>query len=653
MCTLPVKNSEKEMQRPTVLRRRPGDIPDTGIITDAKALEVWVERISPGAIAELPYDPLLPGQRKNWRLLLHNTGSRRRYPFFLQARNQSKRFLKRKRDTWDVVLKTGGCIFHDLTTSTIGEPIVDKKPSEQMRLVLKKELGVGGGGVALLVNEVTVKPPMRMVLKVAFNSSSAEDERTVGALVNRWILGEHRSPNFVMSMFEFVCPGLPPDEGTWKGVSIRDFVKKREEAFRSVLPKMEFSYLGVEFGPVGDARNFLVGKTTGVSFTRTVAFQLLFGLAVLHEANTLHGDIQDQNVVFSRVDPAQDGFPLYSIKWFDEYQDETVQRRHGYYDPHLSTLTEKEKGILREEKDLYYQVKFIDYGSSLRIDLETPIIFLTQKNGIIEGNPPEVIFIDRDPLELDPKSLPPGRVISPSYTRASELWSVGILIATTALNGDHPFLWYEGYGKKILPEWALPWMVEVPKDIRRELKNVFDKGPKSKQMSFFMYDSDHIIHNSIGFMWNAVEALGLPTNNEWPGIESSLLWKVIDYYKGRLLYGMEGGWMAEKSFPSLRTDLGKEIARRKVLLWQEKLKPIGMNMLLTHLWAWTPRDRADAFTLVTQHKYFSLVRKAGHLLRRQRNLKTQLWEFQEGWWTAVKFLISEDKRPEEEEEEEQ
>ncbi len=687
MCTLPVKNSEKEMQRPTVRRRRPGDIPNTGIITDAVAFGTWyIRKRKPlGYKLIWPTDPmkLIPGNRSNGRLILDTLRPGARYVEFLYDRNRG--LSEQERDTWDVVLKQPECTFYDLTTSAKGEPVEPVEPLHQIRLRLVRELGVGGGGVALRVDELTVRPFMPMVLKVGFNSIDAENERTIGAHINRWILGGRRSPNFVMSMFDFVCPGLPPDEGTWRRrllpdqktwehLSIRKFVNDKFQFFNDLvkeghLDKIEFAYLGIEFGSEGDAHNFLwaeEGPGAGIDLTRSIAFQLLFGLAVLHEADTLHGDIHDQNVVFSRIDPhpRTGDFPLYFIEWFEESGEETLQRS-TYYDPHLIALSNDQKNPLGKELDLNYQVKFIDYGSSLRAPADE-IIIIGHKTGVIEGNPPELIFIDREPLEILSKTdrWLEGDIIVP-YTTESELWSVGIIIAKAALNGEHPFMLERGHKGGL--EGRMPWLMDVPDHILKQLWDVIVTpggrlaGLKAQRIYTYMHRQVHTIGNSFAFMWNAVEALGLPTNREWPGIEKSSFWKIIHDNSSRLKYGQEGGgWMRAHVFPDLTTDLGKELARRKVLLWG-KMDRIagGMDMLLNDLLAWAPQKRTSALELLTKHPYFGLVRQGGNALidqvlrtsdtimdpkEKKEFIDSHIWAFSEGWWGRAKLRIVRDKK---------
>lgn len=525
------------------------------------------------------------------------------------------------------------CVLWDLTTSEGGGVPVRVTDPRRRHISLRRleKLGEGGGGLALLVEDAaTTPPPDPIVLKIAFLALSSRRERMTGAFINTWLLSGLRSPNFVKSMFDLVCPGFPPPEGDWE-YDIRQFIAKRVPAFErawTVGKPRKISYLGLGYGDLGDVFDFAKDAEPGIDQTRSIAFQLLHGLAALHEADILHRDIQNQNVVLSTYEPGDRP----SLYWT-----QTLLRLRGrssratFYDPHLLELPEakKDRTDVGKEPGLLFTVKFIDYGLARRVPESQPSnIFIHARGGVPEYSPPEMLFIDRSPEEIDPGLLRRqhrGGLHVP-HTKASDLWSTAMIIVVVALGGSHPLF------NPDPPPGKSPWTFETPQVVVKQMTAVFFR---SQPMLDYMMTDRKSIGVSIRLMWNMVEAMGMPNNGNWPGIEDSALWKVIHRHRTKLEHALRGGWF--KSHGPLRAKMGRA----------------GTSMLMTML-SWAPQNRRTALHTINENRYFDVVREAGHLLFRRRaryweegrGVKVSRWGFREGWWKNKEreFVLAKKKK---------
>ena len=548
-----------------------------------------------------------------------------------------------KNGYWNLQLETDKCWYYDLNTdSGIPEYIADQKKRDHMSLKFVKWLGGGGGGLALKVLDLKKE----IVLKVALDNFMSVRERTIGAFINRWVLTGRTSPNFVRSLFELICKGLPPAEGKW-----REIVEEIQQVW---VPKFKkgalhplyrtgppaVSYIGLELGTGGDLFTFSNGNL-GKDMVASLSYQMLFGLAALHEVDVIHGDIQDQNVVISRFWPQRyPDVPLYRLQYYDT-------KEWIYADPYLTLFNSEEKNsyqlgvIERGAPTFFYTIKFIDYGASQRLPEEDPQVrYLHRFTGIIESGSPEALFIDRDPVEVveEEEELEDSSNLMVPYSKATEIWSIGLVIATLVLSGEHLFM----DSSKSTKGEMRPWLFFAPIKVFNAMKSIYTN--KTSQTSIWMKQymySDGNIDNGIHLMWNMVEALGLPRKpskkqakgpphvEHWPGITKSLLFKVIRKYRKELKYGRSGGWVRGDFKPK---QLSALLIKRRVRIHQV-LGIEGRRMLFNTILVWDPEKRSPAFLIAAIHPYFDRIREAGKRRYNARSyVEDNTWGFQENWW---------------------
>jgi len=457
----------------------------------------------------------------------------------------------------------------------------------------------------------------------------------------------------VKSLFEFICPGLPPARRKWKKI-VEEIQRDWLPGFnRSILDPSyrkrppAISYLGQELGTSGDIFT-LSDNNYGKDIVASFSFQMFFGLAALHEVDAIHGDIQDQNVVVSKFEPKDlKEVPLYRLKYYADPE-------WIYADPYLSMFSAKQKKPLympeeeeeEEEEDddsppeFYYTLKFIDYGGSLQLPKRTPqVIYLNHLGGVIDSASPELLFIDRDPQELFLPEKPSNPMVP--YSKASEIWSVGIVMTRLVLGGEHIFM---DLSKKPSQDGLQPWLFQPPNEVLKAMRLVY--GDRTSYVSMwmlrYMHSGKHI-EDGIYLMWNMVEALGLPSESGngtdgWPGITDSLLLRTIKTYKEHLIYGAAGGWVRNlKKKPMSPLIYNRRERFRKVLGTE------GRNLLFNTVLVWDPDKRGPAFLIATQHGYFNRIRNAGEIRDKSFTYNiNNIWGFQQNWWhdrKAKKALI--------------
>ncbi len=513
---------------------------------------------------------------------------------------------------WVTLFEDQKCKYYDLNIEEAnGSPkyIADASKRKYTRFKYIDNLGGGGGGLALKVWDSDENP---IVLKIALDSFMSEQERTAGAFINRWLLAGRRCPNFVASLFELVCRGLPPAKHDWK--DIVEFIQREwvprfiigasEPYYRKGAPAI--SYLGLEFGTSGDLFSF-GEKYLGHDMIASLSFQILFGLAALHETNFVHKDVQDQNIVISEFNPRANSPPLYRIRLYEDVE-------WIYGDPYLINFNKTSK--IGEELHLFYTAKFIDYGGSLRVSAKFPnVVFMEGMSGVIQSASPEALFIDRKPLELLLPTEQWKKQKHPMvpYSKATDVWAAGMVICTLAL-GANLFMESEDAG--------ITWLYPAPKKVINGMKLIYNN---SRWMKKYAQVS---MNNAIQLMWNMVEALGLPTNRSWPGIEHSSLFRVILKYRHFLRHGTTGGWIK-----------GDEEGPPREAKTQERLKIIadvlgyqGFSMLFDHILVWNSTDRGKAALLVTHHNFFKHIRDAGQMRHEIYGDDENTWGFEQKWW---------------------
>ena len=515
---------------------------------------------------------------------------------------------------WKIVLrKEPRCVYYDLKIMEDGIPKYLRKPGERKKILFKYEsrLGAGGGGLALQVLDVHTS----IALKVALNDFLSIRERTTGVYINRWMLLGRRSPNFVASLFELVCQGLPPAERDWKKIvneMRRDWVPKfltriSEPSFRD--KPAAISYMGLELGTSGDLFDFAyIGL--GHDIVASLSFQLFFGLAVLHENNMIHRDMRDENIVISEVKTSHAYvMPLYRLKYYEDTE-------WIYADPYLTTLSRAEKNsvVTGQEAHLNFTLKFIDYSEMQRLPAKKPHVILVERlGGAVEVAAPEILFVDRT-KKSGPASAPFGTW--------SELWGAGLIMASLALGGDHIFM---DPDNDQLGPGIKPWLLPAPKVVLKAMRSIYKS---SKRMYKYM-NSQVRVDNGIHLMWNMVEALGLPTEENFPGITKSKLYKTIVSHDEYLTYGMDDGWIRGNTEGKYKQqEIEQRTARLLSVLGIE-----GRSLLFDYLLVWDTKKRPPAFHIAAQHKYFNRIRKSGNIRNENFQYKSDnVWGFREKWW---------------------
>lgn len=535
-----------------------------------------------------------------------------------------------KNSYWVTAFEDEECEYYDLNIKeAAGLPkyIENPRKREYTRFKFIKKLGEGGHGLALKVLDSDNIP---IVLKVALDSFLSVRERTVGAFINRWILTGRHSPNFVVSLFELICKGLPPAENDWKKIVkfiqkewVPRFIKAASHKYYREGPA-SISYLGLELGTSGDLFAFSLDRVLGNDMIASISFQILFGLAALHEANFVHKDVQDQNIVISEFNPEKKQPPLYRAKY--NLDDEGNKPDWAYADPYLTKLDSNQKrSEIGDELHLFYTIKFIDYGGSRRVSNSFPnVVLMRGISGVIETVSPEALFIDRKPLEL---LLPGQEWKTPKhpmvpYSKATDIWAAGMVISSLALGGVQLFMESQ-HGN------VINWLYPAPDKVVFDMKEIYNDTDNMVSLWMLRYVGA-TMNNGINLMWNMVEAIGLPTNETWPGIEDSLLFKVILKHKHFLIYGRTGGWVAASpEGPSRGEEAGYRVSGLILALGRK-----GFFMLFEWMLIWNPKERAEALLLIIYNEYFERIRKAGE--NRHKNYvedADNTWEVQEDWWT--------------------
>ena len=521
------------------------------------------------------------------------------------------------------------------------------------------KLGEGGNGIALKVLDLETP----IVLKIALDDFLSARERTMGAFINRWVLTGLRSPNFVESLFEFICPGLPPAEGEWKDIVNyiqRVWVPKFQRlaaspSYRKDRPAA-ISYLGLELGTSGDFFDF-ANRGLGKDMVASFGFQLFFGLAALHETDIVHKDIHDENVVVSEFLPQiTKDVPLYRIKKHGEFE-------WVYADPYLTQFKTDRKShfLIRHEgnpkaiknRHFYYTVKFIDYGGTMRLPKEFPqVIMMHGFSGIMDAASPELLFVDREPKELiihskKKKKKKMSYLATAPYSKASDVWSTAVVMAGLALGGEHIFM-----DSRFKHRVLRPWLFFAPDVVVKKMRLVYSHKNNTNSIWMRRYMSyGNIMEDGIHLMWNLVEALGLPTNAIWPGIERSNLWKTIVAHKKLLKYGTSGGWFWARKFP---TENKGDFISNRIYRLNLVLGDYGRRLLFKNILVWDPSQRSSAFEIILQHQYFNRIYKAGKARETnpEYSRKDNTWGFQEGWWPRAENKTKVRKQREETQREE-
>ena len=543
------------------------------------------------------------------------------------------------------LLSEHDCEYYNLNTAD-GIPQYITNPMNRNHILFKMiysvhgsgALGEGGNGVALKVLDSKIP----IVLKIALDNFLSVRERTIGSFINRWILTGRRSPNFVKSLFEFICPGLPPAEGEWKKIVNyiqRVWVPKFQKLAMSSHYRKDrpaaLSYLGLELGTSGDFFDF-ANRGLGKDMVASFGFQMFFGLAALHETDIVHKDIQDQNVVVSQFSPQMvKDVPLYRIQ------------KHGdfdwvYADPYLTRFEPSKKShfLIRHEGNpeatknhhFYYTVKFIDYGGTLRLPKEFPHVIMTHGfGGVVDAGPPELLFVDREAKELmthseKKKKKKMSHPAAAPYSKASDVWSTAVIIAGLALAGEHIFM-----DSRFKHAILRPWLFFAPDVVVKDMKLVYNDKNNTNSNWMRSYTSyGYVMLDGIHLMWNMVEALGLPTNADWPGIEKSNLWKTIVLHKKLLKYGTSGGWFWARKFTKKNKG---DIISGRIYRLNQVLGDYGRRLLFKDILVWDPSQRSSAFEVIIKHPYFSRIYQAGKARGTdpQYSQEDNIWGFKEGW----------------------
>jgi serine/threonine protein kinase len=387
-------------------------------------------------------------------------------------------------------------------------------------LIYIDKIGHGSYGEIFAVNDYGLG---ERIVKIAVNDDYFHTEEYIMRLIKRNIIDRKVCPNFLTLYDSWTLNGLPPEVGKWD---------------TNFYNKGSFGYLLMEKANGGEITNLESKVPINKNSLKCIIYQLLYTLLSLHKQNIQHRDIQHHNILLN--------FNTTHPNILYQYNDNLV-------DAH--TLQGKNNAT----------IKMIDFGVSrfnapIRYEISTP-------KGAIPFRPPEFFFY------FDNRNI--------EYTYESDIWSIGILIATIANNFDNPLYDYQNYKPKF----------KSLKLFNTDLITKICKSEDFKYYNFVCYD----IHLVPDIIWGMVKIFGLPTNDDWPEIESTEIYKSLleqqNYLKIHLpLEVLKSPSEAPFwSSPSLHKYLDKD----------------GIN-LLKGLLQWNPKNRIS-LDLALQNTYFKAL----------------------------------------------
>ncbi len=454
--------------------------------------------------------------------------------------------------------------------------IVDPKTGQSVKLESATEkgrrrfrylgyIGSGSFGAIFLIDDVTnINNIVRRALKVSLDDTDSRNEKALSIFVLIEFILKKRCPNFIRLDMAMICHGAPPNKGKWKEFhdKLTTVPVIKDKTLERQLQPTDVSYLSLEYSDSGTLESYVSKHTLSQSDFESLIFQLLFTLAAMQKTGFLHRDLHPGNVLVSSSTIKKRTKDIYNI-------------RH----------TQITGGITREQTIIFdplfiqtqfdpFMIKLIDFGLSTAIKREQKMdpFQLTWLVTQIFHRPPELFFFT------------PGE--NPRFTYRSDLWSMGVIIATVS-GGRGPF--FNRSETRNGGFYFLP-----PRQLQMDYHNYNINSHLDQYTRTFLFTESKAV---LPYVWNMVEALGWPTNKTWPGVENSFMWKLLNKYKHHFERAHRGGWLHDSR--NINASLGKT----------------GVELMLSML-EWDPDRRPEAGTLLINYRnsFFKKTTQAGDRL---------------------------------------
>lgn len=382
-------------------------------------------------------------------------------------------------------------------------------------------LGHGAYGAAVLCREDPLakkkisksgKQKQLMCMKVSIADDSFKSECAILSILTDQLIMKGRCQNFCKYLYSFETNNRLPNEGTnysWKflsDISCLGRKKPRRENYGCIL---------TEYVSGGRLGKYIKNNTLSVERWLSFSFQLIYGLHCMRHGVELRGaklcilhrDISVKNVLLEPLNQ-----PFKTNNRYNNDLQIIINKRDGsqtIYDPcriqgHATTK---------------FMLKWIDFGLSEIIHASEMYDNIKCDRAVVSllTRPPELFFFTNDHLY---------------YNCQSDIWSLGCVILGMAVSG------FTGHShalgifniQSLYPEMHKVLNSAITNIISLKNEQIGEKSNYLRQMwlnidiTFDVESSNQVTE----YIWNMLIIMGgLPTDESWPGVEHTLLWKVL------------------------------------------------------------------------------------------------------------------------------
>jgi len=375
-----------------------------------------------------------------------------------------------------------------------------------------------------------------------------KEESNAFLLVQEEIVDKKLSPNFIYHSKEIIhipfSDIIFPTKSKWYSVlfSIYEHIKKIRSKTKNTNVQPQMHIIEMEWASVNNIKNFfsneqyLSSKQLIREQMRSFIFQLISGLASLQITNVQHRDINISNMVIMKKKERIDQ---------NDYKDEY---RYFYGKQLFKIPLEYQR----------FTILFIDYSLTEKIN-DTDDYYISTTKTRLYSRAPELIFLTKDKI---------------LYYDTSDVFSTAISIIELifSFSQDKRRIFYDFQNQ-----------LEYDTILQKLKKQKFN----STAQNFIKYQSEK---STITYVTSLFRELGIPTNNDYPNIEKTRLYKTIidNIEEERKNRWMDGSLWNNK-------------------LLNDVLQKDGMDLLKKML-KWNPRERIQPLEALRTHPYFTRYR---------------------------------------------
>jgi serine/threonine protein kinase len=435
---------------------------------------------------------------------------------------------------------------------------------------LIKVLGSGSFGIVVAVEKKDQNNNRELiVLKIFTDSLSkfktripSEFRKEIDFLnITNEIINDNLSPNFVHKIGEntikFSTFEEFPKDSNWKKLL------KKYQLFifnvNSLLPvdnnDLEMNIIEMEWGgtTVSDFFNQYPSDFENIKdkreTIRSITYQLLMGTIIMQLKSIQHRDIASMNILITKN------------------KDRNIKLSNTPRIYHFNNIK-----YLIPEKYQKYDAVFIDFSLSELIDDKNKSLVEIPK-ARLSFRAPELLFLS----------------LNTTFDIKSDIFSLGLVIVELILSAEG--IKFNTLNKRGFYAEKNDYdnFIERVITMADEFQNLCDYEPPdgpSDEAKYFICGVFEDIPDFILYIFNLTKLLGWPTNLEYPFIEETKLWKILNRYK---------------------LDSEKE---KVGILWDENIsilkKYIGNSgiSLLKNMLKWNPEERINPYQELKNLKYF-------------------------------------------------